>query len=660
MTVPQGLRSFIDRREPATIRVLAALSLVSTALAAFLIRADKPWNQKLLARWHSPKGPKLDDFITAGLWYGAALALAFLLISLLSQRWWSLPAAPVRPDHGRPVLPPAARRWVWLMLAAVTILAMWARSPRLSHSFWNDEAMHLRYYVWGDPSAGSPDQPHFEAATWKDALFLNKKGNNHIGSSLEARASHALSGGSWDGSKPFVESHLRLFPWLSGLLTVALTGFIGAALGNPRTGLAAGLIIAIHPWHQRWSVEMRGYSTMILATTAAVWCLLRALQSNRWRWWLGFAAAQAVTLLWFAGAVYPVAAANISALAVIISSRRASSQERLNSALRLVTAGALSLVPVALIMGPSVPQIAAYLKRSHHYAPMDLHWYMDLGSHLLSGLRSHADPPSTSGGLTLPNLTAASLWQRALFLFILPLLSISGLLLFIRENWKTRLITGTLLGGAALGCLHNSLSHSAMMNWYLLYLIPLFALSLAWSGRFLASLFPDSHRAQAAPLLIAALFALASAPAIARQQQIPRQPIREAVALARGSAPALQPNPDVVTATFGTGAGQIRIYDPAVHLLADTAALTNLTNECRDAGKPLWIYLFNRHAITSISSPTDPDSAPWPDMLAFLEDSGEFQYVGLVPGMEAIWSCSVFCSVPDTIIRLKSPPPQKP
>jgi hypothetical protein len=194
-----------------------------------------------------------------------------------------------------------------------------------------------------------------------------------------------------------------------------------------------------------------------------------------------------------------------------------------------------------------------------------------------------------------------------------------------------------------------------MMNWYLLYLIPLFALSLAWSGRFLTSLFPDSHRAQAAPLLIAALFALASAPAIARQQQIPRQPIREAVALARGSAPALHPNPDVVPAIFGTGAGQIRIYDPAVHLLENTTDLTNLTNKCRDDGKALWIYLFNRHAIPSISSSTDPDSASWPDMLAFLEDSGEFQYVGLVPGMEAIWSCSVFCSVPDTIIRLKSP-----
>ncbi len=653
MTVPHGLRSFIDRRDPATLRVLVALALAALALSAFLIKAIKPWNPKLLAHWNSPKGPKLDDFIATGLWWGAALALFFLLVSLLTQRWWSLPAAPVRPDHGRPVLPPAARRWVWLMLAAVTILAMWARSPRLNHSFWNDEAMHLRYYVWGDPGDGGPENHHFEAATWKESLFLNKKGNNHIGSALEARAAHALSGGSWDDSKPFVESHLRLFPWLSGLLTVALTGFIGAALGNPRTGLAAGLIIAIHPWHQRWSVEMRGYSTMLLATTAAIWCLLRALQSNRWRWWLGFAAAQAVTLLWFAGAVYPVAAANLSALTIILSSHRASPSERLSAALRLVTAGAISLVPVALIMGPSVPQIAAYLKRPHHYAPMDLQWYADLGSHLLSGLRSHADPPATSGGITLPDLTAASLWQRILFLFILPLLSISGLFLFIRENWKTRLITGALLGGAALACLHNSLTHAAMMSWYLLYLIPLFALSLAWSGRFLASLFPDSHRAQAAPLLIAALFALASAPAIARQQQVPRQPIREAVALARGSAPALHPNPDVVTATFGTGAGQIRIYDPAVHVLDKLSDLRNLTNECRDAGKPLWIYLFNRHATTTASP--DPDSIPWPDMLAFLEDSGEFQYVGLVPGMEAIWSCSVFCSVPDTIIRLKSP-----
>ena len=657
MRLPAALSSFLNRRDPATVRVMTAMGLLMAGLGVFLVRADKPWNPKIVARWASEKGPRLDDFIDVGMWWGAAVALAVMAVLLLAQRWWSLPAAPVFPDGGKPVIAPASRRWVWIMLAAATVLAMWVRIPRLSHSFWNDEAMHLRLYVWGDPSGNQPDDPKFDAVTWKESVFLNRKGNNHIGSSLEGRVAHLLTGGTWDGRKPFVERNLRLFPWISGLLTVALTGFIGAALGNPRTGLAVGLIMAMHPWHQRWSVEMRGYATMLLGVVAGLWCLIRALQTNRWRWWLGFAVAQAVVLLWFAGSLYVVAAWNAVALLMVMSSG-ATAADRISGALRLVVAGSFSLIPVALLMGPSVPQILAYLREKHEYAPMDLAWYRDLWAHLLTGLRSGGDVPGTSGGMGIHELAA---WPRTpadrritdglLIYSVLPIMTGIGLAFFFRESWRTRFITLSILGGAVLACAHNMLTHAAMMNWYLLYLIPLFALSLAWCGRGLARLFPDSARLQLAPLLAAALYAFATGRAVALQQQVPRQPIREAVALVRGISPALTPDPDTVTAAFGTSAGQIRIYDPAVHLVENVDELRALTEKCRAEGKPLWIYLFN-YPRSEHAASGDGVRRAWPAMLDYTEDSGEFERVGTVPGMETIWTCALYRSVPDTVIRL--------
>jgi hypothetical protein len=610
-----------------------------------------------VARWASERGPRLDDFIAVGMWWGGAVAVAVMAILLLAQHWWSLPAAPVFPDGGKPVIAPANRRWVWVMLAAATVLAMWVRIPRLSHSFWNDEAMHLRLYVWGDPSGNQPDSPKFDAVTWKESVFLNRKGNNHIGSSLEGRVAHLLSGGTWDGRKPFVERNLRLFPWISGLLTVALTGFIGAVLGNPRTGLAVGLIMAVHPWHQRWSVEMRGYSTMLLGVVAGLWCLIRALQTNRWRWWLGFAVAQAVVLLWFAGSLYIVAAWNAAALLMVMSSG-ASAADRISGALRLVVAGSFSLIPVALLMGPSVPQILAYLREKHEYAPMDLAWYRDLWAHLLTGLRSVGDVPGTSAGMGIHELAAwprttadRRLWDGLLIYSVLPIMTGVGLVFFFRENWRSRLIVLSILGGAVLACAHNMVTHAAMMNWYLLYLIPLFALSLAWCGRAIARFFPDSPRVQFAPLLAAGLYAFATGRAVALQQQVPRQPIREAVALVRGTSPALPPDQEIVTAAFGTSAGQIRVYDPAVHLVENVDELRALTEKCRAEGRPLWIYLFN-YPRSEHAASGDGIRRAWPAMLDYTEDSGAFERVGTVPGLETIWTCALYRSIPDTVIRL--------
>ena len=78
---------------------------------------------------------------------------------------------------------------------------------------------------------------------------------------------------------------------------------------GPR-GFLAGLLLAVHPWHVRFSVEMRGYSAMLLALTLGVIFLLLGLRDGRWRWWLASAAMNLWALLAFAGCLYVPVVAN--------------------------------------------------------------------------------------------------------------------------------------------------------------------------------------------------------------------------------------------------------------------------------------------------------------------------------------------------------------
>jgi uncharacterized membrane protein len=60
--------------------------------------------------------------------------------------------------------------------------------------------------------------------------------------------------------------------------------------------LLAAWLIAIHPWHMRFTTEARGYG--IVALMIPVSCLLAVCALNRghWRWWIGLAMANFVLL----------------------------------------------------------------------------------------------------------------------------------------------------------------------------------------------------------------------------------------------------------------------------------------------------------------------------------------------------------------------------
>ena len=637
----ESIQQFKGSRDPASVRVIFALLAVAVAWGIYLMAGPRPWEDSIVKRLATGKSLKLEHFIQIGVWWGVAAGFLASLVALATVKWWSLPQAAVYPD----LEPPSRRavRWTWFFAAAAMLLAAWPRYARMDHSLWNDEEYHLRSYVLGEFTPTEEGRLTFKAVTWPEAIFLNEKGNHHIWASFENRLGHFLSGHA-PGDHTFSEAGLRLVPFVSGILTVGTLVLLGSALGGPRAGLAAGLILALHPWHVRWSVEIRGYSTMLFAITAGLLCLVRALQTNRWRWWFGFAAAQALFLLCFAGSVYVVAAQNVVALLVIWRSGAPGTIRR-GGAARLITAGIFSFIPTALVLGPHVPQLAAYLKSANEYAPIGVGWFTDLWTHLVTGLRPSGDPPGTSLGIALSDLTAAAPWKNGIVFGLIPLLTLGGLAALLRQDWRTRLVAGTLSLATLLAIVHNALSGAPFLTWYLLYLLPLFALSLVWAARGLMALHPRALTSL--PLIFAVLFSLFTASALGKIMHIPRQPIREAVAAMRGSAPALeQADPKILTASFGDGARQMLSYDPRLRILKSPADLETLIQVAITSQQPLFLCLRGPAAMAQEN----------PALLQAVTNDPRWQRLPSVLGMEAMLSYDLYRFAPESIGRLRLNP----
>jgi len=576
-----------ETSDPASIRILWAIAGVSSLLAVYLGAGPKPWDESIIKRLTSAEPLRLEDFIQMGVWWGAAAGCIAALVALATFKWWSRPQTATHPDLSPPG--PKAVRWTLAFALAVMVLGVWPRMAPLNHSLCNDEEYHLRAYVWGAYQPTVDGSLKFNPISWRDTFFLNEKGTHHILASVEARIGHALSGHNWDQDSTFSETGLRILPFISGILTLGIFVLLAAALGGPRLGLAAGLILALHPWHVRWSVEIQGYSTMLFGITAGLYCLLRALQSNRWRWWLGFAATQPLVLLSFAGSIYVIAAQNLVALAVIFINGNPISV-KLGSSSRLITAGILSFIPTALIMGPHIPQIAACLNEAHENFPIGKSWFIDFWAHLISGIRPLGDPVETSLGIALSDLTGSAPWKSWIYFGLLPLLAAGGVIALFLQDWRTRFILGTLLLSGGLAVLHNFLLGSPFLPQDVLYLLPAYILALVWSAKVVVKLNP--RMLASLPLFLVVTYSLLTAPAMKIMMSVPRQPIREAVLAMRGVSPALgTEDAPILTASFGDGARQMLSYDPRLQILKTTQELTVLINRAVSGNIPLFLCL---------------------------------------------------------------------
>lgn len=632
----------------------AVLILVLAAAAggaAFLLGNESPWESGVIEKIRAEETLTIKDTISAGLWLGAAINLVLALGLLASARWWTRPLESPRLSAATPTVAgaPLPGRLFWILTLLAVIVGGWLRAPKLEHSLWNDEEQAFRKFTWGEyepaaaPKQGQniarqtdPDALVFDPAGWDRALFYSVNGNNHVVHTVAARVCHSV----WrffaqPETETFREPVIRLEPYLSGLIAIVALALWLRILGFPLAGVTAAWAFALHPWVLRYGAEARGYAAMLLLIILAFLCLTLALRTGRWRWWLAYGLAQSLYLLCFAGAVYLAVAMNLIAGALLLHRRDPRSLWRWGVSCLL---GAMLFLQ---IMTATVLRIWSWIQAPHvEPFPMDAAYFRDFWGHLSIGAPWSSAHPDRQFGLDVSQLAADSPAWSVAFHLILPMLLVTGLVVALMKSPPARWILGVFAGTALLIWLHNSRSELAFYGWYALYFSLAFVIALGFVPEALAqarTLGQSRSRPSLAFglggfLLVTLFYGGLGREPLWVQRQHDRHPMRQAVVAVRGEAPAIDARHAAhLTGAIGSGANQLRTYDPRVRWIKTPAELDTLLAEAREAGKPLTLYLCGPQQL----------ALAHPELSARLADSGQFEPGFYFPGIEEFWSFQI-------------------
>jgi 4-amino-4-deoxy-L-arabinose transferase-like glycosyltransferase len=101
---------------------------------------------------------------------------------------------------------------------------------------------------------------------------------------------------------------LRFLSSAFALLAVALTYKLGEALLGRQAALIGALLTALLPLHLRYAQIARPYTLLAALSLASAYFLVRALQTNRARHWVGFVLSQALSFYTHYNALFVLAA----------------------------------------------------------------------------------------------------------------------------------------------------------------------------------------------------------------------------------------------------------------------------------------------------------------------------------------------------------------
>lgn len=626
MRLSQWLQDFF-RRHGSSAALATLLGFAAIACAIYLAEADPPWSGKAAERAAAGEKLRPQDYGQIGLWWAA---LGNLGIAMGTLGFWKLWSRKIATIGDAPRWLPArdeGRRWFILALLATVVAGAVIRAPRLESSLWNDEEYAARRYSFGEYRAEEAGAGlNFRPATWEDALWKNKI-NNHLWHSVEARISLL----AWQRLAGKDRSHLseaamRFLPFLSGLGCIAMVGILGNLLGNPRAGSAAAILLALNPWHLRYSVEARGYSSMLFFLVLAAAFLISAMATGRWRWWLAFAGAQAVYFLCFAMSAYVVIAFNAVALGVIAFSPSFRNL-RLAAGSRLVVGNLISGLIVLPLFLPSIPQILNYLADPTSAIHMSRWLLIDLWTHLGIGVPWNSRGDAEHLGTSVETLSSVLPLPKIWIALITPVMFLYGSLQMLRKGWSSSLVAGGMLCGVCVSMFASWVLNSQLHIWYLIAILIPFVLSIGWA---LAAI---PGRWSPAYWVLLALAAWVCADPIARIARHDRQPIREVIFQIRGESPAVtDKSAGILTATFGSGSRQCALYDPRAVQLESTKDLESLEAQSRETRDPLYVFFCGRDDALSLK----------PELVYACEDRDRYEHFGTVKGLELLWTYQVY------------------
>ncbi len=609
--------------------VRCGLLAASLPPCIFLFRARTP---SLLTKSTSPK---LEYFVSLGYWYTTlALILGLLFAATTAHLWLTRPSIshPPRPQ------PPPLTRTQWVLLLAILLLALVLRWPRMNLSLYADEAYAVQRQIHGIhhyerqknkdgerllmPFKSLQElKPKFRPVSWRETLWRNPIGNNHLLFNVLSRGKLEIwkSMGT-DRAEHFSLPVLRLPSLLAALGTLAMLFCLGRTHGGAigaSAGLLAAALIAIHPWHIRYSTEARGYSLAMFLAVLTLWFLLPAIQTDRWRAWFGFAFAQAGMLLAYPGTLYIAVPLNLTALLIFIFRRCWH-----GPIARLTVFNVLSGLLFLSLYSPQIPQLLSYLEEQRTQAPLGTRWILNFAS--LLGTGSLWASPDPTHPLIIDLVTPTpDRWLGITIAFVaLPILTLLGLQSISRDSRTTCLLIASVIVSIFLGYMHAATTGRFLYLWYLIVPLPFVFLASAWGLSALSFRFTSSRLKPAlVALLTIALFAVATHRSRAVVLAHSKAPLLPALRLVYGDTrPQDLKKRVALTTGFWT---ESPVHDPWFIHTAELKDYNRLMEAARREKMPMYVFFQRTLAV-----------AHSPHLVQFIENSGHFEQVGLFHGLE--------------------------
>jgi hypothetical protein len=479
MSEPAETRNQDDMRQGSRIAMRFAIvfGAVTVLLVIVLVMLGSEWRDAISTAVAKGRRLRALHYGYWGVWWGGAGTAAMSAVLALTSFWWGRVQA--NPLTERVAVPPMTTK-AWLGLLGILAVAGVLRWDHAGLTFYNDEAQAFRRYMGGQHLRQPDGTVKWNVPPWWETVWLNKAANNSMPYSVTSRFCY----GTWQKLSGAPEGTVNERAVRLPVVLASMAGLVMLWLVMRRLMPGTGacwwvlLLAALHPWHLRYSSEARGHGLLLLGLPLCVWFLQRALEDDRWRWWIGMGVAQFFCLWSFQGCAGFFVVFNLMLVGGVVWPRGHGWQWR--SAVRPIvglTVGAMITLPVLL---PLMKQLTEAIENLPSLkGTMDVSWWRDLGSLIFAGLPWVDDDVTNPNNTVLSRLMAQHPWVWLLAPAVLLPLGV-GL-------WKCakRGLAGTLAVIAApvaavLMVVALSLRGTFLYPWYLIFVLPGFL--LAWAA----------------------------------------------------------------------------------------------------------------------------------------------------------------------------------
>jgi hypothetical protein len=575
------------------------------------------------------------DSVAAYLPTALLLDLGFCVV--LGLAWWrGRRALSARCGGGAGNVSSFDRRMLWSVVAATTLLSGVFNAPRLQVSLWGDEVLTMRNFVVGRVKRVKKNNKlHVERIPWTDTVFGYWRPNNHVLYSVAARLSHEAWPRNRSRTAPyFNETALRLPSFLAGLAAFGMLAALALRLGLPRVGMAAVVLLALHPWHVRFGTEARGYAFLLLLTPALLLCTVEGARTGRWRWWLVSGIIAFLLLYSNPLSLHVILPAVLSGLLLALTQWK-TGRDRVTVLARMAAGGLLAAILCLPLMLPLLPQVRPFMEKRSTAWQIDQGWVRDALAEMFTGVVWHKYDPSNPYTRPWEQVAGAHPWIIVGGSLGLGIVLLAGVTALWRHSTVTRCLLPALLLPSLVLTLTGVVKGLLVVHYYLVIGLPglifVMAAGTAWLAQ---ACVPRARSARWTPAVVCGLACIPFGVATHHQREImrklPLEPRREAASVFHETLnPKDARMDDVVSAGFLPD----RAYDPGVYVVENSKEIQDLAEMAAGMGRPFYVtctqYLSTRWGA-------------FPEAFGFVENSGLFERVATLYGTWEEFSIVVY------------------